>query len=131
MRTQELVAGLAVTPIRDERDRYTHGTVVRNETWCAVAVCCDPDCRWRATDKARSGTDLGVRAKNHAENHGHQTLMAWYAADRYLPDVGTPETATPRPGTAPPSHSDPRGRPDAHPDPANSRKTHTTARSTK
>jgi len=126
---RDLTAGLAVTPIPDERDRYTHGTVVLDEVWAAIAICCEPGCRWRETDKSRGGADPGVRAKRHAELRGHQTLLVWHAADRYLPDPNTSPIAPARTEAAHPSHSQPRGRPDAHPDPTSSR--NTTARRTK
>lgn len=129
MKTRDLIAGLAVMPIPDQRDRYTHGTVVVNEDWAAVVKCCEPGCRWRASHKSSGSTDLGIRAKNHAEMHGHQTLLVWYAADRYLPDPDMSPEGDPQPGTAPRGDPQPRGRGDARPDSTNSR--NTTARRTK
>ena len=125
MRPRDLLAGLRLRPIPDTRSRYTPaGVRVLNESWAATAICCEPGCGWHQ-DHRNNGSDLGISARNHAELHGHQTLMAWYAADRYVPDPDTAPAVSPRPPKAPPSDSDPLGRPDAHPDPTNSRKTNT------
>lgn len=128
---RELVADLRLRPVEGKRCRNAPpGVLVLNETWSAAAVRCEPGCGWFQTHRTIV-SDISITARNHAEINGHQTLMAWYAADRYVPDPVRPPTTSPRPGMAPPSDSDPRGRLVAHPDLANSRKANTTETSTK
>lgn len=81
-----------------------------NEAWAAAAICCEPGCGWSRTHRSANNGELSITARNHAELLRHQTLMTWYAADRYLPDPGKASVASPRPVVAPPSASEPRAR---------------------
>jgi len=96
---RQMLEGLTLEPISVKPDRYAPNILVLNENYSAETACCEPGCHWKPPGQA----DPGISARFHTDRTGHQTIAAWYAADRYVSQTGHEKSPT-----VSPSHSDTR-----------------------